>query len=193
MSSIDHNRPILKIIDSLRKSKGSLIPEAPNAPPKKVLGQSIIATRTTFSKELVHECAVRVIEHFGKHKNTALPNQLLAAVDDEKTRLDLKTWLCTYTRLKLSADGNTIVYDRDKSHQLREAMDNPYWKLAKAGKPRKSNDYNFIEELDAFIERSRRKLISGTPEKSLLQQIANARDAYRNKQDGLPSLEKKTT
>lgn len=183
MSSIDYNRPILKIIDSLRKSKGSLIREAPNATPKKVLGQSIVASRTTFSKELVHECAVRVIEHFGKHKNTAVPNQLLAAVDDEKAKLDLKTWLCTYTRLKPSADGSTVVYDREKTHRLREAMDTPYWKLAKAGQPRKPSDYNFIEELDTFIERSRRKLISGTPEKSLLELIANARDAYRSMHD----------
>ncbi|OBZ97315.1 hypothetical protein ADU59_01705 (plasmid) [Pararhizobium polonicum] len=192
MSSIDHNRPILKIIDSLKKGKASLIPEVPKAAPKKVLGQSIVASRTTFSKELVHECAVRVIEHFGKHKNTALPNQLLAAVDDEKAKLDLKTWLCAYTRLKLSADGNTVVYDREKSHRLREAMDTPYWKLAKVGQPRKTSDYNFIEELEAFIERSRRKLISGSPEKFLLEQIANARDAYRDKRYGHPSSEKKT-
>lgn len=183
MSSIDHNRPILKIIDGLKKGRASLTPEAPKATPKKVLGQSIVASRTTFSKELVHECAVRVIESFGKHRDTRLPNQLLAAVDDEKAKLDLKVWLCTYTRLKPSDDGITVVYDRDKSHRLREAMDNPYWKLAKAGKPKKSNDYYFIEELDAFIERSRRKLISGTPEKLLLEQIANARHAYSNKRE----------
>jgi hypothetical protein len=79
MKSIVHNRPILKIIDSLKKGKANLILEAPREALKKVLGQSIIASRTAFSKELVHECAVRVTEVFSETKNTALPNQLISA------------------------------------------------------------------------------------------------------------------
>ena len=118
MSRINHTRPILQMIDDIKRhrTESALSPSEWMA---KKSDRHDLATLDATSKDLIHQCAARVLEHFGTHKDVRLPQRLLDAVD-ETTKLSLSAWFSEFSSIRAS-DGK-LLFDKTRLHRLGSAI-----------------------------------------------------------------------
>jgi hypothetical protein len=158
------------MIDDLKKTRQrSQLPALERKLPR-TFGASFAMLDDVESRQLLHQCAIRVLEHFGMHKDLRLPERLLAAVADPVTKTHVMKWFAEYSQIEFSEGTGKPSLNRSKAHKLGEGIENPYWKLLP--KKRKSyGEFDFVTELDAFLRRSRKKIAAGATEKVLLEKI----------------------
>jgi hypothetical protein len=174
MSRINHERPILQLIDDLKKQRSVAA-----KPPARTAGKQIvkrdIATLDAASRTPIHDCAVRVLDHFGIHNDVRIPQKLLEAVD-HTTRMSLASWFAEFSSLRISEENGKLIFDRSRAHRLGAAIQTPYWKLARSKSP--PRPFDFADELTVFLRRSKNKLDAGASEMALLVKIERLLDEW---------------
>jgi hypothetical protein len=157
------------MIDDLKKTRQtSKLPALETKLPR-TFGANFAMLNDAESRQLLHQCAIRVLEHFGIHRDLRLPERL-AAVGDPITKKHVMNWFAEYSQIEFSEGTGKPSLNRSKAHKLGEGIETPYWKLLRK-KRQSCGEFDFVTELDAFLRRSRKKVATGTTEKVLLEQI----------------------
>ncbi|MCS3896119.1 hypothetical protein M2171_005252 [Bradyrhizobium japonicum USDA 38] len=173
MSRINHERSILQLIDDIKKRRAAAKSPARSAG-KQIVKRDIAALDAT-SKALVHDCAVRVLDHFGTHNDARIPQRLLEAVDGT-TKTSLASWFAEFSSLRISDEDGKLIFDRSRAHRPGAAIQTPYWKLAKSTSPRRP--FDFADDLTVFLRRSKKKIEAGAAEMALLIKIERLLDEW---------------
>ena len=137
MARIDHGRPILKLIDDIRRrqrasartSIEALVDEPQVRERISAASPSLNARHT---KAEIHRCALSTLEHLHRHHDIRMPLRLIEAVSDNRMKNALRAWFCLFGKASLHEDSTELRFDKTKKSNLPAAMAKPYWKFIAA-------------------------------------------------------------
>lgn len=127
LSRIDHTRPILKMIDNLRRLQAAAI--SVSKPPGSIEPPRSITSKKNLYREHVHQCALKIIKHMGRHCDVRLAAKFLSELPDQTTRDAVEIWFCSFGCVSGTHDNQILRFVRGKPTRLRAAIDKPYWKF----------------------------------------------------------------
>ncbi|SDG69938.1 hypothetical protein SAMN05216338_1002124 [Bradyrhizobium sp. Rc2d] len=137
MSKIDHTRPILRLIDDLKRSRmEALLPKAsqqlsgdqiaPAELRQKPDFESFGARTEELSREL-HQAACSVLAHIEKHGDVRLVDKLMAATPAFVDNRKLARWFTAFGPVDIV---NGKAKSKPGTHTLlKEAIGTPFWTL----------------------------------------------------------------
>lgn len=141
MTTLNHERPILKLIDDLKAEKSA----REEFHRKKI--------NRLAEKDHIHNEALKCLDHLVKHKNINVVSTFLADEKCKKHRELLRKWFAKYGPVKFSAAGE-ISYDRKGLFRLAEAREVPFWKFSE---PKTMPTFDLLDELSRLVERADRR------------------------------------
>lgn len=171
MTAINHERPILKIIDDFKKDRSGREDKGPHISIKK-------KHRTQSEKEAIHRDAVKCLQHLLKHRNINVVTKFLSQEKSTKYQELLRDWFSRYGPVKFTQDGE-ILFTRRAVAPFSAAQEEPFWKL---GTQRQRQPFDFVEELSKLIEKADRRRVRQTPDDRIdLEALDRAREILKGR------------
>lgn len=135
MTKIDHSRPILRLIDEIRRQRvETRIPRARKWEPPATIKSpgsvanfeaSLVNARGSAMNAIIHRAAYSVLVHVAKYSDIRLVDRLIAAVPDSVRRSRLRTWFTVFGPVEF-AEGKA-KYRRETKTRLGAATTKPFW------------------------------------------------------------------
>jgi len=122
MTKMDHARPILRLIDEIKRqrTRASFVPTKPK--PSAVTKKR--RASVTAENVLIHHAACSVLTHIGRHSDVRLADRLLEGVPATQ-RKRLRSWFSEFGPVEFV--GAKAKYRRGATISLGRAMDKPFW------------------------------------------------------------------
>lgn len=163
MTKLNHENPIFKLIDSLKRERRINIPEplsklVKKHAPTRASTRSALPLRRA-EQQLIHDVCIGVFDHLSRTNDTRVVGSLLDAIANETDRTAVRLWFCTHAAIKNKGDG--ISYDRDRKPNRYAALSNPYWTLIPKRIPR---GFNFERELTRLVEKATERSVAKHPD-----------------------------
>lgn len=162
MARLDHERPILKLIDAIRRRKSAAAPKPHKNDldmyvqvPKVLKRQASLITSIPITlaaeRKLVQSVALEILAHIEKHHDCSDVQRLLDCVARPKERAALEGWFLQFGRVRRK-DGRFCL-DRRKSLDRDVASLTPYWNIgsADAKEPNPRRRFNLRNELEKLV------------------------------------------
>lgn len=170
MSTINHDRPVLKVIDDLKKLRNAQV----------ATGAEVARSKTRrkhHERDAIHSEAVICLEHLLKHGNINVVAKFLSQEKCQKHEIWLRAWFSKYGPLKFKSDGQ-ISYSRKAGAPFSTAKEEPFWELAP---PKPRQPFNFLEELTTLVDKADRRRLRPTPgDKIDLEALNKIREILQN-------------
>ncbi|MER9414770.1 hypothetical protein NKI95_02095 [Mesorhizobium sp. M0306] len=178
MSRLDHERPLFRLLASLKRERRINLPDDLAKLEKKFSADSARAKggrKPTKSEErkIIHQIAVGIFDHVEKHKDITVIKTLLDHIDNKNDRGAVEAWFCKFGRVHLKAPG-VLAYSRERQPNRNEAIANPFWTLMgerKRAEPPFDFSGELVQLLGKATERSLRPLLGDKVDLELLADI----------------------
>jgi hypothetical protein len=123
MATMDHSRPILKLIDDIERQRAKARAST-GTNQKAFVDIKKRLARVTAENILIHHAACSVLTHVGKHKDVRVVDRLLEGVPI-KQRKRLRNWFTEFGPLGFV--GAKATYRPGAKTALGQAMHKPFW------------------------------------------------------------------
>ena len=171
MTVINHERPVLKLIDDLKKERSTPDDGGPRLPVKR-------RHRPQEEKVAIHREAIECLQHVLKHRNVNVVAKFLSKEMCAKHQPALKMWFLRFGPVEFTKD-DTIVFSRKPKASFSAAVEEPFWKFEIA---KQQHPFDFVEELRKLVERADRKRVRPLPgDKIDLEALSKAREILRGR------------
>lgn len=136
MTKFDHTRPILRLIDDVKRQRAKT--RTPNVPKSALVTSAFILSsvakaeaalvkaRGTTLNAAIHSAACSVLAHVGQHRDVRLVDRLLVVVSDSVRANRLKAWFSAFGPVEF-VEGQA-KYRRART-LLGDAVAKPFWKF----------------------------------------------------------------
>lgn len=156
MTNLDHDRPILKMIDAMKRERQRLI-SASAAPTGnldvRTAMKKLAPVRLKRDRELIHESAVSVLTHFAQHFDLRVLHRFMEAVGDARHQVALTAWFTRYGPISVGTDGKFRT-SRDKRAALAEAKLDPFWNYQPKSEPKPFNPIADLERIERRLSKA---------------------------------------
>ncbi|MEH2521978.1 hypothetical protein V1279_007551 [Bradyrhizobium sp. AZCC 1610] len=122
MAKMDHTRPVLKLIDEIKRQRAAAA--ATTTKPKLSAVAKKRPAGATAENILIHHAACSVLIHIGKHNDVRMVDRLLEGVPIAQ-RKRLRNWFSQFGPVDFV--GAKATYRRGAKTVLGQAMDKPFW------------------------------------------------------------------
>lgn len=147
MTAINHDRPVLKLIDDQKRKKSAQGGQSPRSSSK--------TNQQDDHKHKIHIEALACLDHLLKHGNINVVSKFLSQDKHSKQRPLLKEWFVKFGPVNFARD-DTISFSRNRITSFNAAQEEPFWKLEP---PRLQQPFNFVDELDKLIGKADRRRV----------------------------------
>lgn len=145
MTKLDHERPILKLVDRLKRQRAQELGQADPGNDTNGVQQSSLrpfqpsslaqirkdvrswsACSSNDARTDIHQAACSLLAHVGKNHDARLVTWFIGAIPRGHTR-SVKDWFELFG--PISFDGDKANYNPLNPPKLGDAMDAPFWRL----------------------------------------------------------------
>ncbi|RWK44849.1 hypothetical protein [Mesorhizobium sp.] len=156
MGRLNHQRPILQLIDA--KKRGLAIVGLSASP----LGKRYLTPGSTSAsrlkkvpseKEKIHRVAVAIVDRFIANGDCTDANLLLEFAKPGRDRDALREWFTLYGGMKIK-DAEAFGKDRERSPDRDAGLANPYWSMRE---PPKRKAFHLDVELSGLVSKARER------------------------------------
>jgi hypothetical protein len=125
MTKIDHARPILTLIDDLKRQRAQThTPRATKTEPQTPIK---LSGRDAALNIVTHHAACAVLTHVYKYSDVRMVDRLLEGVPDAAQRSRLRVWFAAFGPVDFV--GGKVTFRRGAKTTLGDAMAKPFWKF----------------------------------------------------------------
>jgi hypothetical protein len=96
---------------------------------EKITPQRRAVKKSDAARELTHQCALKILEHMGRHGDIRLAARFLKEQPDYHDRHAIMTWFFKFGPISASDKPGTLSFVRGKPTRIGAAMRMPYWRL----------------------------------------------------------------
>jgi hypothetical protein len=124
MAKLDHHRPILKLIDDIKRRRAvTRVSKVRKRDPDAKIGS--VARRGNALDVAVHRAGCDVLAHVDKHSDVRMVDRLLEGVPNIAQRRQLRAWFAAFGPVDFV--GGNAKYRRGATTALGKAMHKPFW------------------------------------------------------------------
>lgn len=132
LTNLNYDRPVFKLIDDLRRERSMAAKIGEAGVAKLPIGRAIGVVRKSTSasqdRELVHQCALKVLEHVALHRDLRVVVHFLEVIVDSKSKRALVDWFTAHSPVAFTPTGE-VRFDKAKPMKRGEGALSPYWKF----------------------------------------------------------------